>query len=53
MTGLAPIGDGFFDEPGFRIMLREELGLAVYQLRGMGCERFRDLRVQLLTRAAQ
>ena len=46
MTGLAPIGDGFFEQPGFLIMLREELGLGVRQLGGMGCERFGDLRVQ-------
>ena len=47
-TGLAPIGDGFFDEPGLGIMLREELGLGVHQLGGMGFERFGDLRMQLL-----
>ena len=34
-------------------MLREELGLAVDQLGGMGFERLGDLRVQLLARAAQ
>ena len=32
MTGLAPAGDGFFNEPGLGVMLREELGLAVHQL---------------------
>jgi hypothetical protein len=53
MTGLAPAGDGFFNEPSFRIMLRKELGLAVHQLGGMCCERFGDPRVQLLPRAAQ
>ena len=35
MTGLAPADDGFFNEPGFRVMLRQKLGLAVHQLRGM------------------
>jgi hypothetical protein len=34
-------------------MLREELGLAVHQLGGMGFERFGDLCVQLLASAAQ
>jgi hypothetical protein len=53
MTSLAPAGDGFFDEPGFRVMLREEFGLAVHQLGGMGFERFGDLRVQLLPSVAQ
>jgi hypothetical protein len=42
MTGLAPVGGGFFNEPSFRIVLREQLGLAVHQLRVMGCERFGD-----------
>ena len=42
-----------FDEPGFGVMLGEELELAVDQLGGMGFERFGDLRVQLLARAAQ
>lgn len=53
MTGLAPVGDRFFDEPGFGVMLGEELELAVDQLGGMGFERFGDLRVQLLASAAQ
>src|SRR6516165_7848061 len=34
-------------------MLREELRLGVHQLGAMGCERFGDLRVQLLPGAAQ
>ena len=34
-------------------MLGEKLGLAVDQLGGMGLEGFGDLRVQLLTSAAQ
>ena len=51
LTGLAPAGDGFFNEPGLGVMLREELGLGVHQLGGMGFERFGDLRVQLLPRA--
>jgi uncharacterized membrane protein YhfC len=53
MTGLAPVGDGFFDEPGLGVMLREELGLSVHQLGGIGFERFSDLRVQLLPSTAQ
>jgi hypothetical protein len=53
LTGLAPVDDGFFDEPGLGVMLREELGLAVHQLGGMGFERIGDLRVELLTSAAQ
>src|SRR4029077_3663295 len=53
MTGLAPAGDGFFNEPGLRVMLCKELGLALDQLGGVGFERFGDLRVQLLPRAAQ
>ena len=48
MTGLAPVGDSPFDQPRFRIMLREELRLAAHHLGGMGCERFGDPRVQLL-----
>jgi hypothetical protein len=32
MTGFAPIGYGFFNEPSFSIMLGEELRLAVRQL---------------------
>jgi len=53
MTGLAPAGDGFFNEPGFRIMVCEELGLALHQLGGMGSECFGDLCMQLLARPAQ
>jgi len=34
-------------------MLREELGLAFHQLRGIGFERFGDLRVQLPSGIAQ
>ena len=49
-TGLAPVGNGFFNEPGLGIMLREQFGLAVHQLGGMGFERFGDPRVQLLPR---
>jgi hypothetical protein len=47
-TGLAPASDRFFNEPGFGIMLREEFGLVLHNLRGMSFERFGDLRVQLL-----
>jgi hypothetical protein len=39
MTGFAPASDGFCDEPGFGVMLREELGLTVHQLGGTGFER--------------
>ena len=53
MTGFTPVSSGFFNEPGFGIMLREELGLAVHQLGEMGFERFGDLRVQVLPRAPQ
>ena len=53
MTCLAPAGDGFFDEPGLGVMLREELGLAVHQLGRMGFERFGDLHVQLLPGTTQ
>jgi hypothetical protein len=52
-TGPAPKGDGFFDEPSLGVMLREELGLALHHLGGMGFERFGDLRVQLLPGIAQ
>ena len=45
VTGPAPAGDGFFNEPSFRIMLREKFGLAVHQIGGMSFERFGDLRV--------
>ena len=34
-------------------MLREELGLAVHQLRGLSFQRFGDLGVQLLSSVAQ
>ena len=53
MTGLAPIHNRFFDQPGLGVMLREELGLAFYDLWGMGFERFGDLRMQLLPGIAQ
>ena len=43
MTGFAPIGDGFFDESGLGVMLREELGLAVLNLGEMSSKRFGDL----------
>jgi hypothetical protein len=45
VTGLSPVGDGFFDEPGFGVMLREELGLSVRHLRGISFERFGNLRM--------
>jgi hypothetical protein len=45
MTGLAPADDRFFDQPSLGIMLREELGLAIHQLGGMGFERLSNLRV--------
>src|SRR6516225_6278534 len=53
MTGLAPIGNRFFDESGLGIMLGEKLGLGFHQLGGKGFERLGDLRVQLLPSAAQ
>jgi len=52
-SGLAPKDNGFFNEPGFRIMLCEELGLGVHQLGGKGLEGVGDLRMQLLPRSAQ
>jgi len=45
MSGLAPGRDGFLDEPCFRVMLGEELGLGFRQLGGNSFERFGDLRV--------
>jgi hypothetical protein len=48
VTGFTPIGDGFFNEPGFSIMLRKELGLVLHQLGETGFQRLGDLRVQLL-----
>jgi hypothetical protein len=53
MTGLAPAGDRFFNQPGLGVMLRKELGLAIQDLGGMGFESFGDLRVQLLPGTAQ
>src|SRR5215467_12699387 len=44
-TGLTPISDGFFNEPGLGIMLREQLGLDFDDLGEMAFERFSDLRV--------
>ena len=48
MTGFTPPGDRFFDQRRLGVVLRQELGLAVHQLGGMGFERFGYLRVQLL-----
>ncbi len=53
LAGLSPISDGFFNEPGLGVMLREELRLSVHQLGGMSFECLGDLRVQLLASAAQ
>jgi hypothetical protein len=53
MTGLAPKGDSVFDQAGFGVMLREKLGLAFYDLGGMGRERVGDLRMQLPPSVAQ
>jgi hypothetical protein len=53
LTGLAPAGNGFFNEPSLGIMLREELGLVFDHLGEMGFERCSDLRVQLLPGTAQ
>ena len=53
MTGLAPGGDRFFNEPSLGIMLRKKLGLAVNQLGRMGFKRLGDPRVQLLAGIAQ
>ena len=45
MSGFAPERDGFLNEPCFRVMLGEELGLGLGQLRGNSFESFGDLRV--------
>ena len=52
MAGLAPADDGFFNKPCLRIMLREQLGLAVRKFRVMSCERFGDPGMQLPWRPA-
>ena len=48
MTSLAPIRDGFFNEPGLGVVLGEELGLSFHKLGREVFERFRDLRMQSL-----
>src|SRR5580704_17645238 len=53
MTGFAPTRDRFFSQPGLRVMVCEELGLVLHQFREEGLELLGDLRVQLLTIAAQ
>jgi hypothetical protein len=53
MTCLAPAGDGFFDEPSFGVMLREEVGLSVHQLGIMGFEGRGDPGMELPSRPAQ
>src|SRR5690348_18427660 len=53
MTGLAPVGDRFFNEPRRRVVLRKKIGLSVHQLGRISFERFSDLRMQLLSGAAQ
>jgi hypothetical protein len=53
MTGPAPKSDSPFDQTRFGVMLREKLGLAFYNLGGMGLERVSDLRMQLLPGLAQ
>jgi len=45
MPCLAPKGNGFLNKPGFRVMLREELGLSVHHLAGISFERFGNPRV--------
>src|SRR6266446_5058060 len=60
LAGLAPAGDGFFDEPGLRVMLREELRLAVNKLaeidvlddRGLAQPRFAQAAGEALVLAA-
>jgi hypothetical protein len=51
MTGFAPVGDRFFDEPSLGVMLCQEFGLALDALPEMGFERSGDPRVQFLTGA--
>src|SRR5207237_402332 len=53
LTSPGPIFDSLFIEPSFFIMLCEEFGLGLYQLRRLGFERFGDLRMQLLPSTAQ
>jgi hypothetical protein len=53
MPSFAPEGDGFFNQPGARVMLGEKFGLTVRQIGGLGFEYFGDLRVQQLTSVAQ
>src|SRR5262249_779195 len=53
MTGLAPPGDGFCNEPSLDIMLCEDLGLVLHHLGGMSRERFGDPGMELLPCAAQ
>src|SRR5207247_8268604 len=53
LAGPGPIFDSLTIDPGFSIMLGEELGLVIDHIWGMGFERFRDPRMQLLARAAQ
>src|SRR6516164_11527152 len=52
-SGFAPIENGFFNGPGFGVMAREELRLAVDQFGGMGLEWLGDPSVQLLSGSAQ
>ena len=42
MTGFAPVGDGFFNQPSLCVMLCEKLGLAVHNLREAGFKRSGD-----------
>src|SRR5215831_10268915 len=41
-TGFIPVGNGCFNEPGFRIMLCQQLRLGVDQLGGLRFKRFRN-----------
>src|SRR5262249_57821929 len=51
--GLAPIKDGFFNEPCFGVMVREELGLAVHQLGKISLRCLGNQSMQLLPGTAQ
>ena len=51
--GFAPVVGGFFNEPSLSVMLRQELGLVLHDLGGMGLECFGNLRMQLLPSAPQ
>ena len=50
---LQPIADGTFDLAGFRMVVRQQFGLARHAVREMLLDGFGDARVQPLSIAAQ